>query len=56
MILDEKTARDLMKSSMERSQADEIMDKLLQDSEFRTVLELKLKELTRCGSKTAISC
>lgn len=45
MILDEKTARDLLKSSMEHRQADGIMDKLLQDSEFRAVLEQKLGEL-----------
>lgn len=45
MVLDEKAARDLMKSNMERSQADTIMDKLLQDSEFRMMLERKLKEI-----------
>jgi hypothetical protein len=42
MALDEKTA---LKSTMEHRKADEIMDKLLQDSEFRSVLEKKLKEL-----------
>jgi len=45
MILDEKTARDLMKSSMEHRQADTIMDKLLEDSEFRSFLEQKLEKL-----------
>jgi integrase/recombinase XerD len=45
MILDEKTARDLMKSSMEHRQADTIMDKLLEDSEFRAMLEQKLGKL-----------
>lgn len=52
IVLDEKTAQDLMKSSIEHSQADEIMDKLLQDSEFRAVLERKLEELTTTKSKT----
>jgi site-specific recombinase XerD len=56
MVLDEKTAHDLMKSTIEHSQADEIMDKLLQDSEFRSVLELKLRELTKRENRTAVSC
>jgi hypothetical protein len=34
-----------MKSNTERDQADEIMDKLLEDSEFHAVLERKLGEL-----------
>jgi integrase/recombinase XerD len=56
IILDEKTANDLMKSSMERAQADGIMDKLIQDSEFRAVLELKLRELTKQENGTIVSC
>jgi hypothetical protein len=56
MVIDEKTARDLMKSTMEHKQADEIIDKLLLDSEFRAVLERKLGELTKRENKTAVSC
>lgn len=44
-VLDEKTARDLMKTNLEHGRADEIMDKLLQDSEFRSILGRKLEEL-----------
>jgi len=36
-----------MRSNMDRRYADDIMDKLVQDSEFRAVLELKLRELTK---------
>lgn len=46
-VLDEKAALDLAKKSLERSQADEIMDKLLEDQEFRNMLRRKLKELTK---------
>jgi len=45
MVLDAKAARDLMKSNLERNRADGIMDRLLQDSEFRAVLERKLQKL-----------
>jgi len=56
MILDEKTANDLMKNSMEHACADEIMDKLIQDSEFRAMLEHKLEKLTRRKDRTGVSC
>jgi integrase/recombinase XerD len=45
MILDEKTAQALITANVERDQADRIMDKLLQDDEFRGLLERKLKGL-----------
>jgi len=45
-VLDEKTARELVKSTLERKQADEIMDRLIQDSEFRDMLKRKLEEIT----------
>lgn len=47
IVLDEKMATELMRSNMDRRYADDIMDKLVQDSEFRAVLELKLRELTK---------
>jgi site-specific recombinase XerD len=56
MILDEKTAQDLIKSSMERNQADNIMDKLIQDSEFRAILEMKLKTLIKGAGNATVSC
>jgi len=56
MILDEKTANDLMKNSMEHARADEIMDKLIQDSEFRAMLEHKLEKLTRREDRAGVSC
>ena len=44
MILDEKSARDLVTSSMERARADNIMDGLLKDPEFRNMLKKKLQQ------------
>jgi hypothetical protein len=44
-VLDEKTAQELVKSTLERKQADQIMDRLINDREFRPILERKLKEI-----------
>jgi len=44
MILDEKAAEDMIKRNLERDKADGIMDRLIQDSEFRTMFERKLQE------------
>lgn len=46
MILDEKSAHDLMTSSVERARADNIMDSLLKDPEFRDMLKKKLQQNT----------
>jgi len=46
-VLDEATARDLMKRHLERRRADEVMDQLLEDAEFRTLLARKLGELAQ---------
>jgi site-specific recombinase XerD len=48
--LDEQTAREIVQRDLDRSRADQIMDSLIQDQEFRAVLERKLKELS--GAKT----
>ena len=39
-----------MKAHLARSQADDIMNRLIQDNEFRAVLERKLKEV-RVGTR-----
>lgn len=49
MVVDEKAARDLVKSHMERTQADRILDKLLEDPEFRAVFARKLGGLKEAG-------
>jgi len=48
-VLDEQTAHELMKATLERKQTDEIMDRLIQDSEFRDMLKQKLEELKGAG-------
>ncbi len=50
MTLDEKTANELMRSNMERAKADEVMDSLLHDVEFRSLLERKLAQLNTVTS------
>ena len=44
-ILDEKTASEIIKKNLGRNKADQIMDSLIQDAEFRTLLERKVREL-----------
>ncbi len=44
-ILDERTAHEVMQRHLDRSRADEIMDKLLGDPEFRALLDRKLRDL-----------
>lgn len=50
MVLDEKTARDMVQRTLEHNRADEIMDTLLQDTEFRSLLERKLAQLNTATS------
>jgi len=45
IVLDEQTVQELVKSTLERKQADEIMDRLIQDIEFRDMLKRKLEEI-----------
>ena len=49
-VLDERAAQELRKSDIERSEADRIMDRLIQNRDFRTLLERKLKNLRRGDS------
>jgi len=44
-VLDERRAHQIVARETERSEADRIMDRLIQDQEFRDVLERKLKDL-----------
>lgn len=44
-VLDESVAGEIIQRDLERSQADGIMDRLVQDPEFRAMLERKLAEL-----------
>ena len=44
-VLDEQTAQELVKSTLERKQAHEIMDRLIEDIEFGDMLKRKLEEL-----------
>ena len=44
-VLDERRAQQVVAQETERSEADRIMDRLIQDQEFRALLERKLKEL-----------
>jgi hypothetical protein len=42
MPLDEETRADIIQKSMERKEADQIMDRLLEDQEFREMFVRKL--------------
>jgi len=44
-VLDEETARKIVQRDLEHSRADEIMDRLIQDKEFREFVDRKLKKL-----------
>ncbi len=44
-VLDEQAARELLHRDLERKQADDIMDRLVQDDEFRAMIDRKLKEM-----------
>lgn len=50
MVLDEKTASDMVQRTLEHNRADEIMDTLLQDTEFRSLLERKLAQFNTATS------
>lgn len=52
IILNEKTAREIIKSNMERNKADEIMDRLLQDQELKAMLKRKLEELNKSNNRS----
>jgi len=45
-VLDQKTASEIIKKNLERNKADQIMDRLIQDQEFRDMLVRKIGELT----------
>lgn len=45
MPLDEETKSEILKKSLERKNADDIMDRLLEDQEFREVLLKKLESI-----------
>jgi len=44
-VLDETVARTMVQRNLERSRADQIMDRLLEDAEFRSFLDKKLRQL-----------
>jgi site-specific recombinase XerD len=46
MIIDEKTMIDVVEKDIERKEADNILDKLIEDDEFRRMLEEKIKLLS----------
>lgn len=54
-VLDEKTALDLTRKNLERGQADDIMDRLIQDQEFRAMLKRKLEGLGQ-SSRPVFGC
>ncbi len=45
-VLDQKTASEIIKKNLERNKADQIMDRLIQDQDFRDILARKIGELT----------
>jgi len=45
MVLDEQAAQEMLRRELERSRADEVMNQLIQDKEFRVMVERKLEEL-----------
>ena len=44
--LEEKTKTEVIQKTIERNEADQIMDRLFEDDEFRTIVRRELKELT----------
>jgi hypothetical protein len=49
MPLDKKTRADIIQKSMERKEADQIMDRLLEDQEFREMFVRKVTKLSLKG-------
>jgi len=47
--LDETAAQEVVKRDLDRSRADQVMDRLIQDEEFRALLERKLRNLSTSG-------
>ena len=45
MVLDEETANRMLRMEMERRKADEILDRLVEDEEFREMLTRKIREI-----------
>ena len=48
--LDEKTAHKIIQRELERNRADDIMERLIQNQEFRDMLDRKIKELSNAGN------
>ncbi len=44
-VLEQRTAREMIKRDLDRSRADQVMDRLIQDKEFRELLQRKLHDL-----------
>ncbi len=44
-VLDQQTASEIVKKNLEQNTANQIMDRLIQDEEFRTLLERKVREM-----------
>ena len=44
-VLDEETANAIVQKELDRKKADEMMDRLIQDEEFREILVTKIKNL-----------
>ncbi|MFH0836989.1 MAG: zinc ribbon domain-containing protein [Candidatus Aenigmatarchaeota archaeon] len=45
MVMDDQTKNDIIKESLERKQADQLMDKLLEDPEFKQLFMKKIKTM-----------
>ncbi|MFH0836985.1 MAG: hypothetical protein V1870_02555 [Candidatus Aenigmatarchaeota archaeon] len=45
MVMDDQTKNDIIKESLERKEADQLMDKLLEDPEFKQLFMKKIKTM-----------
>jgi len=45
MVIDEKTIIDIVEKDMKRKEADDILDRLIENDGFRNILEEKIKSL-----------
>lgn len=54
--LDEQAKAEVMKKDMERKEADGVLDKLIEDGEFRDILLKKIRALSSKNNQTANSC
>lgn len=48
-VLDERTAKKMITANLERSRADEIIDRLIQDREFRDIFRQKSEDIIESG-------